>query len=77
MPVPSSVPQGTKLGSLLFILFITVIINNFKFAKVRMYADDLTIFAVVNDFQDKENLLLELNELLKWANKWHLKINFD
>ena len=30
---------------------------------VTMYADDLTIYAVVNDFQDKENLKLELNEL--------------
>ena len=34
-----------------------------------MYADDLTINAVINDFQDKENLLLEY--------KWQLKINFD
>ena len=77
LPVPSSVPQGTKLGPLLFTLFINDIINNFKFAKVRMYADDLKIYAVVNNFQDKENLQLELNELLKLANKWQLKINFD
>ena len=42
-----------------------------------MYADDLTINAVENDFQDKKNLQLELNELLKWANKWQLKINID
>ena len=34
-----------------------------------MYADDLTIYAVVNNFQYKENLQLELNELLKCANK--------
>ena len=77
LPVPSSVPQGTKLGPLLFILFINDIINNSKFAKVRVYADDLTIYAVVNNFQDKENLQLELNKLLKWANKWQLKINFE
>ena len=32
-----------------------------------MYADDLTIYTVINNFQDKENLQLELNELLKWA----------
>ena len=42
-----------------------------------MYANDQTVYAVVNNFQDKENLQLELNELLKWANKWQLKINFD
>ena len=74
LPVPSSVPQGTKLGPLLFILFINDIINNFKFAKVRMYADDLTIYAVTNNFQDKGNLKLALNELLKWANKCNLKL---
>ena len=42
-----------------------------------MYVDDLTIYAAVNDFQDKEYLQSELNELLKWANKWQHKINFD
>ena len=42
-----------------------------------MYVDDLIIYAVVNNFKYKENLQLELNELLKWANKWQLKINFD
>ena len=52
-PVPSSLPQGTKLSPLLFILFVNDIINNFKFSKAKMYADDLTIYAVVNDFQDK------------------------
>ena len=31
------------------------------FAKVKMYADDLTIYAVVNNFQDKENLQLKLS----------------
>ena len=31
----------------------------------------------MHDFQDKENLQLELNELVKWAHKWQLKINFD
>ena len=36
LSVPCSVPQGTKLGPLFFILFIKNIINDFKFAKVRM-----------------------------------------
>ena len=77
LPVLSSVPQGTKLGPLLFILIIIDIVNNFKFAKVIMYADELTIYAVVNNFKDKEILLLELNELVKWSKKWLLKMNFD
>ena len=35
-----------------------------------MYADDLIIYAVVNNFKDKENLQSELNTLVKWADKW-------
>ena len=77
MPVPSSVPQGSKLGPLLFILYVNDI-KKFDFAEVKMYADNLTIYyAVVNNIQDKENLLLELNILVKWADKWQFKINFD
>ena len=69
LPVPSTVPEGSKLSPTLFILYINDIINNFHYAKVRMYADDVTIYAVVNNFHDKENLQYELNKLVKWADK--------
>ena len=49
LPVISSVPQGSKLGPSLFILYANDIMQNFKFAKVKMYADDLTVYAVVNN----------------------------
>ena len=34
-----------------------------------MYADDLTIYAVVNNNEDKNKFRNELNELVNWANK--------
>ena len=34
-----------------------------------MYADDLTIYAVVNNNEDKNKFQNELNELVNWANK--------
>ena len=77
LPVPGFVPQGFKLGPLLFILYINDIINNFHSAKVRMSADDLTIYAVANNFHDEENLQSELDNLVKWADEWQLKINFE
>ena len=43
LPVISSVPHGSKLGLLLYILYANDILQNFKFAKVKMYADDLTV----------------------------------
>ena len=39
--------------------------QNLKFAKVKMHADDLTIYAVVNNINDKVKLQNELNNLLE------------
>ena len=76
LPAPSSVPQRSKIGFLLFILNINDIINHFHYAKVRMYVNDLTIYAVVNNFHGKENFQSQLNKLVKWADKWQLIIKF-
>ena len=72
MPVISSVPQGSKLGPLLYILYAKDIMQNLKFAKVKIYADDLTIHAVVNNINNKVKLQNELNNLLEWSKNGNL-----
>ena len=67
--VTSSVPQDSKLAPLLYILYANDIVKIFKFSKAKMYADDLTIYAVVNNNEDKNIFENELNELVNWANK--------
>ena len=47
--------------------------QNFNFAKVKMYADDLTVYAIVNNINDRIKLQNELNNLLEWSKKWQLK----
>ena len=42
-----------------------------------MYADDLTIYAIIKNDDDKIKLQNELNNLVSWAAKWHLKINYQ
>ena len=42
-----------------------------------MYVEDLIIYVAVNNNEDKDKLQNELNELVNWANKWQLKINYD
>ena len=51
--------------------------QNFKFAKVKMYADDLTVYALVHTINDRIKLQNELSNLLEWTKKWQLNINFD
>ena len=52
--VTSSVHQGSKLGPLLYILYAYDLVNNFKFSNIKMYADDLTIYAKINSEDDKK-----------------------
>ena len=42
-----------------------------------MYADDLTIYAVIKNDDDRIKLQNELNNLVNWAAKWQLKINYQ
>ena len=51
--------------------------QNFKFAKVKMYADNLTVYAVVNNVNDRIKLRNELNNLSEWWKKWQLNIYFE
>ena len=40
--------------------------QNFKFVKIKLYADDLTAYAVVNNFNDRIKLQNGFNNLLEW-----------
>ena len=42
-----------------------------------MYADDLTVYAAVNNFSDRLKLQNKLNNLLEWSKIWQLNINFE
>ena len=44
-------------------------------AKVKLHADDLTVYAIINNDDDRIKLQNELNNLVSWAKKWQLKID--
>ena len=62
-PFTSSVPQETKLAPILYNLYCNDIVNNFKYAKVKMYTDDLIIYAIIKNDDDRIKLQNELNNL--------------
>ena len=66
--VTSGVPQGTVLAPLLFLCFINDLPNNIL-STVRLYADDVMLYASINSIEDCHQLQKDLAILERWANK--------
>ncbi len=58
--VKSSVPQGTVLGPLMFLIFINYIEFNIS-STIRLFADDALIYRYVNNKEDSNNLQKDLD----------------
>ena len=66
--VSSGVSQGSVLGPLLFVLYINDLpdrINN----KIKLYADDSKILAVIKDWEDAIRLQDNLSSICQWMMK--------
>ena len=75
--VNAGVPQGSVLGPLLFFIYINDLPEGIQ-SNVKLFADDTSIFSIVNDVNHSCN---ELNaDLLKindWAFQWKMSFNPD
>ena len=73
-PVESGVPQGTVLGSLMFLCHINDLPDTVK-SQVRLFADDCLLYRQIKNQNDHLILQNDLNELEKWAAKWGMRFN--
>ena len=74
-PLSAGVPQGSLLGPLLFIIFISNVTENLKF-DCLLYADDTSLFDIVDDpVTSSLKLNNDLSEIEDWAWKWLVTIN--
>jgi len=74
--VISGIPQGTILGPILFIMYISDLPDVCKhFANVYLFADDAKLYKHVLCDDDHESLQCGLNALQEWSDKWLLKLN--
>ena len=74
--VTSGIPQGSVLGPLLFVIFINDLPDQVK-SDMFSFADDTKLFRRISTKLDEEILQKDINEMLKWADKWQLEFHPD
>ena len=73
--VLSGVPQGSVLGPLLFLIYITGLDDSIT-SNVLKFADDTKVFRKVNTDGDKQHLQNDIGRVVKWSEKWQMFFNF-
>lgn len=76
--VTSSVPQGTVLGPLCFLIYINDMPNCVSTGtKTRLFADDAFVYREINDDSDHEAFQHDLDALSSWGSDWQMNFNTD
>ena len=74
--VLSGVPQGSVIGSFLFILYINVLPEILR-NTTELYADDSKIMLNITSYKTGLSLQSDLDTVFKWTEDWLLKFNID
>ena len=73
--VEAGVPQGSRLGPLLWILYVNDIIEDLE-SEVLLFADDTCLFATADDPSQTAVILnKDLEKIHEWAVKWKVSFN--
>ena len=72
LPVLSGIPQGSILGSLLFLVYVNDIITNLL---LYLFADDTKCLKIISDPADSIKLQDDIASLNHWSVKWSLLFN--
>ena len=62
------------LSLLLFLCFINDLPNN-VLSKIKLYSDDVLLYATIHTGQDCNQLQMDLDTIGKWADRWKMVFN--
>ena len=77
LEILAGVPQGSILGPLFFLIFINDLPNGLE-SKVKIFADDTSLFSQVSDqIRSSNELNRDLWKISEWAFQWKMSFNPD
>ena len=75
MNIEAGVPQGSRLGPLLFIIYINDIVDNLE-SDILIFADDCSLLASgLDPAETAEQLNRDLVKISAWADRWKVTFN--
>ena len=75
--VHTGVPQGSILGSLLFLIYISDLAYDLS-SNIKLFADDTSLFSLVHNVNAcAKELNNDLKKINKWAFQWKMNFNPD
>lgn len=70
----AGVPQGSVLGPYLFLLYVNDIVEKVK-CNIRLFADDTSLFTVIENADSIKLIDTDLYNIAKWADEWCIMLN--
>ena len=75
--VSAGVPQGSRLGPLLFIIYINDIVKDIE-SEMLIFADDTSLLVSGKNTEITSQIIKrDLTRICKWANDWKVSFNAD